>query len=88
MEPQDSKSLNQVETIFSFLQVNVATASMVSAATGVPQKNICLYKRDLEKSGKLAEVKKGPCQVTKFKAWYLTCDKKLFPVQKQLTLFQ
>ena len=42
--------LNQLQTIFQYLFENIATASMVSNATGIYQKNICRYKRDLEKA--------------------------------------
>lgn len=70
---------NQLQTIFQYLKVQVATASMVSEATKVPQKNICRYKRDLEKAGLIAEVKKDNCQLTGFKAWYLTTNENLFP---------
>jgi len=77
----------QLQTILQFLRTQVATATMVSAATGVPQKNLCRYKRDLEKAGQLAEVKKGICPVTKFRAWFITCDESQFPPKKQLKLF-
>jgi Fic family protein len=70
---------NQLQTIFQYLSENVVTASMLSKATGVPQKCITRYKRDLEKVGRLAEVKKGYCQLTGFKAWYITTNKNLFP---------
>lgn len=53
----------QLQTIFEYLQNHVATASMVAEATGVPQKNLCRYKRDLERLGQLAEVRKGVCQL-------------------------
>jgi Fic family protein len=78
---------NQIKTIFQYLETHIATASMVSKATGVPQKNICRYKRDLEKAGALAEIKKEDCKLTGFKAWYLTTDKNLFPQRQQLKLF-
>lgn len=82
------KPRTQVQTIFEYLQVNVATASMVADATGVPQKNICRYKRDLERTGLLVEVHKGVCQITGFKAWYITADPSQFPQQQQqLNLF-
>ena len=70
---------NQLQTIFQYLNEHVATASMVSEVTKVPQKNICRYKRDLEKAGLIAEIKKDTCQLTGFKAWYLTTNKNLFP---------
>jgi len=50
---------NQKKTIFQYLKQHTATASMVSEATGVPQKSICRYKRDLEKQGLLYEVEKN-----------------------------
>ena len=70
---------SQLKTIFQYLQNNIATASMVSAATGIPQKNICRYKRDLEKAGRLWETEKKLCKKTGFKAWYLTTNPELFP---------
>jgi hypothetical protein len=76
-------------TIFEYLQNNVATASMVTADTGIPQKCITRYKRDLEKAGKLWEVEKKPCRKTRFKAWYLTTnpDKAAKHFLKQTNLF-
>jgi hypothetical protein len=84
---KDTKHLNQLQTIFTYLQSNVATASMISEATGIPQKNICRYKRDLEKAGRLWETGKAPCKKTGFKAWYLTTDPSKAPLPTQLNLF-
>lgn len=67
-------STTQLKTIFHYLQKHTATASMVSQATGIPQKSICRYKRDLEKRGLLCEVRKGICELTKFRAWYLSTN--------------
>lgn len=64
----------QEKTIFQYLQEHTATAAMISVATGIPHKNICRYKRDLEKAGKLWEVEKKMCAHTGFKAWYLTTN--------------
>jgi len=72
--------LTQLQTIFQYLQENVATASMVADATGVPQKCITRYKRDLEKVGKLWEIRKTTCKKTGFKAWYLTTDVAKVPI--------
>ena len=84
---QDTDSKNQLKTIFQYLQEHTATASMVSAATGIPQKNICRYKRDLEKAGLLFEVEKKLCRQTGFRAWYLTTNSELSPRSTQLYLF-
>lgn len=71
---KDKEFNTQLKTIFQYLFENTATASMLADATGVYQKNICRYKRDLEKAGKLWEVEKGICKKTGFKAWYLTTN--------------
>lgn len=63
----------QIQTIFHYLNKHISTASMVSQATGIPQKNITRYKKDLEKSGLLREVEKQKCEITGCLAWYLTC---------------
>ncbi len=74
---------NQKKTIFEYLKENTATASMVTEATGIPQKSICRYKRDLELQGLLFEVTKKLCVKTGFKAWYLTTNPDLFPKSNQ-----
>lgn len=84
---QDKDYKSQLKTIFQYLQENVATATMISAATGIPQKNICRYKRDLEISGLLWEVEKKDCKQTGFKAWYLTTNLNRAPFDNQLYLF-
>lgn len=83
---KDSSHLNQLQTIFQFLVENVATASMVAGATGIYQKNICRYKRDLQKSGRLWELEKKKCKKTGFKAWYLSCNPDKAPQSNQLIL--
>ena len=78
---------NELKTIFNYLQDNIATASMVSEATGVKQKNICRYKADLEKQNNLWEVEKKHCKATGRLAWYLTTNPKFKPNDNQLNLF-
>ena len=64
--------ISQERTIFQYLQIHTATASMVSSVLNIPQKNITRYKRNLEQRGLLYEVEKKLCKVTGFKAWYLS----------------
>ena len=78
---------NQKKTIFQYLKHYTATASMVTDATGVPQKSICRYKRDLEKQNLLYEVVKSHCKLTGFRAWYLTTNPDMFPKSNQLKIF-
>jgi hypothetical protein len=73
-QSKDTSHHNQLLTIFLYLQKHVCTASMLSAETGIPQKNITRYKRDLEKAGRLWEIVKTTCKKTGFKAWYLTTN--------------
>ena len=70
---------SQLQTIFQYLQNHVATASMVSEATGISQKNICRFKRDMELAGILWEIEKKVCKATGFKAWYLTTNPEKAP---------
>ena len=84
---KDTDIKNQLKTIFQYLQEHIATASMVSDATGIPQKNICRYKRDLEKAGRLWEIEKKLCKKTGFKAWYLSTNPEQAPFDNQLNLF-
>lgn len=86
---KDSTDNNQLQTIFQYLFENIATASMVADTTGIYQKNICRYKRDLEKTGRLWEIEKKLCEKTGFKAWYLTTNPGKAPKQllTQLNLF-
>ena len=84
---KDTDFKNQLRTIFEYLKENIATASMVSAVTGIPQKNICRYKRDLEMAGRLWEIEKKLCKKTGFKAWYLTTNPENISFNKQLNLF-
>lgn len=86
-QSKSNSHLNQLQTIFQYLKKHTATASMVTDATGVPQKCICRYKRDLEKAGRLWETAKTTCKKTGFKAWYLTTDENKAPFNSQLNLF-
>lgn len=69
-----SNPSNERQIVFNFLQNHTATASMISEATGIKQKNICRYKRKLQKSGLLWEVERSKCKITGRQAWYLTTN--------------
>ncbi|HRN41851.1 MAG TPA: hypothetical protein PK649_07225 [Vicingus sp.] len=88
-QSKDNDFKTQLKTIFEYLQEHIATASMVSDATGIPQKNICRFKRDLELAGRLWEIEKKLCKKTGFRAWYITTNPELKPtkVLTQLNLF-
>jgi hypothetical protein len=86
-QSKDKLKNTQLQTILIYLSNRLATASMVSEATGIPQKSICRYKRDLEKRGLLKEIEKKTCKKTGFKAWYITTNPELLTASNQLNLF-
>lgn len=73
---------SQQRQYFLYLKNHIATNSMASKATGIPQKNLCRYKREFQEAGVLFEVYKGICKLTKFRATYLTTNKELLPTKK------
>ena len=89
---KDSQStpiyINETQRFFDYLQENTATASMVTAATGIVQKNICRYKRELGKLGLLWEVDYKPCKITGFMSSWLSTNPDMIPkVNNQPNLF-
>ena len=87
-QDKDTQFRNQKLIVYEYLKTHTATASMIEAATGIKQKNICRYKRDLEEQGQLWEVVEKSCAITGFDAWYLTTDPDKAPKHpEQLELF-
>ena len=84
---EGNKRRTQLKTIFKYLQNHIATASMVSEATGVPHKCLTRYKRDLEQAGRLWEVFKGHCKVTGHLAYFITTNPKFKRDDNQLNMF-
>lgn len=85
---KDSTFSYQKQLFYAYLKNHTATASMVSEATGIPQKNICRFKREFEIDGLLWELERKICQKTGFPAWYLTTNQELAPIEPQFKLFQ
>jgi hypothetical protein len=84
--PQANR-INQKTKYFDYLKTTIATNSMVSEATGIPQKNLTRFKREFEDAGVLYELYKTICKKTKHRATYLTTNPTLFPKSNQLKLF-
>ena len=84
---QDRANPTQQLVIFSYLQRNVATTSMVSKVRGIPQSNNTRFKHDLELTGMLSEVRREICEVTGHIAYFLTTNPNWFPEPNQLKLF-
>ena len=77
---------NQLEKFYNYLKDKELTATQVSVMLGIPQKNICRYKRVLEKQDLLWEVKYVKCPLTGFMAWTITTDPSRKPKDNQLQL--
>jgi DNA-binding MarR family transcriptional regulator len=73
-QDKDNLFIAQKKIVFDYLKRNTATASMVSEATGITQKNVTRYKRILEKEGFLMVLFKSKCKLTGFIASYLTSN--------------
>ncbi len=84
---RDKAFKTQLTTVYHYLREHTATASMIEATTGIEQKNICRYKRTLEKHGRLKQVRFDYCKVTMFPAWYLTTAPAKFLIDSQLKIF-
>lgn len=85
---KSTEFLAQQRLFYNFLQNNLCTASMLTASTGIPQKNVTRFKRHYEKLGMLWQVYEARCELTGFMAWYITTNEKLVPeFPKQLSLF-
>lgn len=79
--------LPQLNRFYEYLKTETVTATMAAVILGIPQKNICRYKRSLEKEGRLWETKFDRCPVTGFEAWYLTTNPENKVPNNQLDLF-
>jgi hypothetical protein len=76
-QSKDTSFKNQSRIYFNYLNDHIATNSMAAAAIGISQKNLCRFKRELQLTGKLFEVRKSFCEVTGHRAMYLTTNKNL-----------
>ncbi|WP_110311617.1 hypothetical protein [Dysgonomonas alginatilytica] len=74
---KDTSFNSQKQVVFRYLSKNIATATMVSKATGIAQKNICRHKRTLQKAGLLHQVERKMCRCSGFLAWYLSTNPEL-----------
>lgn len=81
--------INETAVFYQYLMEHTATCSMASEVLGIKQKNLCRYKKELQDNNLLWEVDFKPCELTGFKAHWLTTDpKKNIPINDyQMRLF-
>ena len=92
LQDKDSENYLNAQLIrfYNYLKENVVTCTMASNELAIPQKSLTRYKRTLEQSGLLWQVKKAKCLHTRFQAWYLTTNAEHAPIGSiiQLNLFE
>jgi hypothetical protein len=75
---KDNTHEAQEKVVYDYLLMHVASASMVTDATGVPQKCVTRYKRNYEQAGRLQQIRKDRCKITGRNVWYITTNRDLF----------
>jgi len=78
---------NQLKRTELYFKEFTATRYMASVDTGISIQNICRYVDELRESNKIAVVRIDYCQISRFKAEYLTTNPELFPSDNQLKLW-
>ena len=74
----------QMKVYFEYLKTNVASNSMVTDATGIPQKCLTRYKRTFEKQNLLCQMYRKRCKITSRMVWYLTTNQTLFKAKLKI----
>jgi hypothetical protein len=74
LQNKDNNFKAQEKRYIEYLKIHIATNSMVTKATGIPQKNLTRYKREFEKKGILKEVHRKFYMLTGFRASSLTTN--------------
>lgn len=75
------------QMFFWLLSHETLTCTETCARLGIYRPTGCRIKRALEKAGRLREVRKRICRITKAVASELTCNPERFPIDPQLSLF-
>ena len=86
---KDNKRYRIQEQIFyEYLLTHTVTCTMAFEQTGIPQKNLCRIKRELEKNGMLWVAFIGRCKSTgRNNVQYLTTNPANVSRRKQLKIF-
>ena len=69
---RDFKAQKQI--VFDYWLTHTATMSMVSAKTGVPQKNITRYVADFRDEKRITLICKTHCKITGFRAGFYSTN--------------
>jgi hypothetical protein len=78
--PPNESHATQMKIYFEYLKINVASNTMVTDATGIPQKCLTRYKREFEKQNLLRQLYRKRCKITGRTVWYLTTNQNLIKI--------
>jgi hypothetical protein len=86
---EDTKKRHSAQTkrFFNYLKKHTVSCSMASKYLRIPQKCLTRYKRTLERSGNLWQVKKHRCKITGRMVWFLSTNPDFTSNNNQLTIF-
>ena len=84
---KDTHFICQLKRTELYFRDFTATRYMAAVDTGISIQNICRYVDVLRDSNKIAVVKIDYCQISGFKAEFLTTNPELFPADNQLKLW-
>lgn len=85
---KDTHFINQLKRTELYFRDFAATRYMAAVDTGISIQNICRYVDVLRDSKKIAVVKIDHCQISGFKAEYLTTNPELFPADNQYKIWE
>ena len=77
----------EYRNFIAYLRKKTATCTMVCTALNIYRPNGTRFKRWAEEAGILFQVRKAPCNITGYPAFYLSTNPQLKPKRKQTSLF-
>ena len=75
---KDAGFTTERQRFYNYLRNRICTCSEAALALGISQKNLCRYKRYLERQGLLWEVFRSGCPITGYPAWFITTNPGLY----------
>lgn len=83
----NKKFRTQAKIVFNSFFYKPQTMKEVEVKTKIDRAGICRYVATFRKQNKIAVLKTVYCSITKHKAYLLTTNPELFPIDSQLKLF-
>lgn len=78
---------NQFDVIYNLFLKNPMTMKEASVLCNIDRANVCWHIRKMKQEKLIVSLGKTYCSITQYKALRWTTNRKLFPINNQLTLF-